>query len=800
MISTDHTTTDRHSLETIEFPKVRSLIAKGAVSALGREAIEQTMPYTDVRDVRHAQTVANEMTQAVRFDDTVPMRGLIDIRQSLETASMPGSRLDAARLLNIAQTADTSRRLRGYFRSREGKYPNLWDIASALEVCGELCDEINRAIDPSGIIKDSASPKLGRIRKELEGSRQSLRSRLDTMLSRLSADVVADRVIAMREGRPVIPVKAGYKQRVAGIVHDQSATGQTVFIEPMEAVEHSNRIRQLELDEEQEIDRILLQLSEIVRENLPRLEVSVEALTELDALYAIGEYADRYECVSPRLTEDGTFELVEMRHPLLEARLRARSEDDEERKGAVPLTCRMEPGARLLAISGPNAGGKTVAIKTMGLALAMTQAGFLIPAAHLTALPVFGQIFAEIGDEQSIDDDLSTFSSRMRDLAHVCTYANARTFVLVDELGSATDPDQGAALARAILSRLNDRGSLAVVTTHLGSIKEYAHEKDWAVNASMEFDTETLRPTFRLIVGIPGSSYAMEISRRVGLDARVITEAERELGEAAVNAERLIADLSSRLEQVHSQQEELAERDRHLTANENDYQSRFEKVNKERERLRRTAQEEAEKIINDARSLVERTVADLRKEQASTESIKAARRNVEEGLQDVRKKMKAGRKHPRKRPTDLEVGNWVRITSLGKTGELVSLTKTRAAVQTDVARLEVPVEQIERLADQAPQKKQTTSVVTSGSKAEDFQSELDVRGMLFEEAWSVVDRCLDDARMLSYPRIRVIHGKGTGALKVKFAQQFDQDPRVAKHEMAEWNQGGAGVTVVEVRP
>ena len=751
-------TTDSHSLETLEFHKVRSLIAKGAVSALGKEFVENTAPLTDIRDVRHRQTLADEMAQAVRFDDPVPMRGVVDIRQSLRVVATPGARLDPERLLNIAQTADASRRLRDYFRSREGKLPNLWDIASALEVCGELSREIGAAIDPSGMVRDTASAKLGRIRRELDGARGSLRSRLETLLARLSSDVVSDRVIAMREGRPVIPVRSGHRNAVSGIIHDQSATGQTVFIEPLEAVEHANRIRKLELDEEQEIDRILLELCDSVRENLPRLQASVDALTQLDGLYAIGEYAALYECVSPRLTEDGTFELWDMRHPLLDARLRARGKDDEGRKSAVPITCKLENGTRLVAISGPNAGGKTVALKTIGLAIAMTQAGFLIPAGHLTALPVFGHVFAEIGDEQSIDNDLSTFSSRMGDLARICRLANVRTLVLVDELGGATDPEQGAALARAILSRLHEQGALAVVTTHLGSIKEYAHLKDWAVNASMEFNTETLEPTFRLIVGIPGSSYAMEISRRVGLEQRVIAEAEREMGQAAVETETLIADLTTRLEQVRTDQDELAHRERDMAAREDDYRRRFDKVNAERDRLRREAQEGAEKILADARSLIERTVADLRKEQASTEAIKEARRNVEEALQTTRKEIKARRARPKKAPEGLEVGNWVRITSLNKKGELVSLTKTRAAVQVESARLEVPVDQIERLAAGPPQSKQRSVVSTDHSAAAAFQSELDVRGMLFEEAWSVVDRWLDDATMLSYPRVRIIHG------------------------------------------
>jgi len=784
---------DRHALEVLEFPKVRGQIAGRAASALGREAVEAAEPETDVRGVRRALDLADEMSQAVRWDDPVPIGGIKDIRPSLAVARRVGALLEPAALLDVADTVGAIGRLRRYFESRSEKFAGLWDIASALEPCPGLGERIGRAIDPGGFVRDSASPKLARLRRDLEAARQALRDNLERMLARLDQQgVVTDRLIAMRSGRLVIPVRAGHKSAVAGIVHDQSSTGQTLFIEPIEAVEDANRIRQIELEEEREVERILTELTDAVRDELPRLEASITALTELDALYAIASYAAANDAVAPRLAEDGAFELVRMRHPLLDARLR------KEGKGAVSLTCRLGSDARLVVISGPNAGGKTVALKTIGLAVAMAQAGFLIPADHLTALPVFGKLFAEIGDEQSIEQDLSTFTSRMGHLARISDEADDATLILVDELGAATDPDQGAALSRGLLERWSARGARAFVTTHLGNLKEFAHGRPWAVNASMEFDRATLQPTFRLIVGIPGSSYALEISRRVGLDPEIIAAAERELGDEAVKTEELIAELTQRLEAARREQEELERRERELAAREDEYAERFAQVNAERKRLARQAREEAERILGEARSLVERTVADIRRTSASSESIREARRSIQEAIEETREAVQAAEKETVERPADLEVGNWVRLKTLGTTGELVTLDKDRGAVQTASARLEVPIEQIEKVAD-APPDRRRGGVAVQSDVQNTFRPEIDVRGMTSDEAWDAVDRYLDEALVAHYPKVRIIHGKGTGALRAKLAHLLEQDERVASHQLGELYEGGTGVTVVEVR-
>ena len=783
---------DAHALEVLEFPKVRRHIARGAVSSLGREAIEGTEPWTDIADIRRELACSDEMAQAVRWDDPVPMRGVMDIRAAVSVARRVGARLDASALLDIAQTAESAARLRKYFEARREKFPRLWDIASALEGCPEVVERINRAIDPSGMVRDSASPKLGRLRRELDQARATLRSNLERLVNRLGADVLSDRLVAMRGGRPVIPVRASHKNAVAGIVHDQSATGQTIFIEPLEAVEDSNRIREIEIAEQHEVDRILAELTDRVRDHLPKFEVNLRALARLDALYAIGTYAGQNDAVAPRLAEDGTFELVEMRHPLLDIRLKSQG------SGAVPLTCRIRPDTHLVVISGPNAGGKTVALKTIGLAIAMTQAGFLIPAHHLTALPVFGHLFAEIGDEQSIENDLSTFSSRMSHLAHICEEALEDTLILVDELGSSTDPEQGAALSRAILSHWATRRARVFVTTHLGSLKEFAHEQPWAVNASMEFDQTTLRPTFRLVVGIPGSSYALEISRRVGLSTEIISAAEAELGEGGVKAEKLIAELTRHLEEARAVQEDMERRERELAEREAEYAERFTKVAADRKRMVREAREEAERIVREARSLVERTVADLRRTQGSTEAIKDARRELQDSLEKTRAALRESADRQAERPKDLEVGNWVRLKPLGTTGELVSLGKDRGAVQTDSARLEVPLEQIEKVADAPPERQKSGGVAVTSDASSTFAPEIDVRGMTFEDAWQLLDRYLDDATMARYPRVRIIHGKGTGALRTKINRQLEEDERVASHQMGELHEGGAGVTIVNI--
>ncbi len=789
---------DQHTLSVLEFPKVRRLIADGATSVYGREAIEASVPSIDVDVIRRNLALADEMAAAVRWGDPVPMGGVRDIRDAIGIAGRYGARLDPSALLNIADTVRALGRLRSHFSSRKEKYPAVWGIASAIADTTELASDVDRVIDPGGFVKDSASAKLARIRRDLDQDRQSLRAGLDRLVNRLGDDIVGDRIVSVRDGRLVIPIRATQKGSVPGIVHDQSASGQTLFVEPIEAVEQANHIRSLELEERQEVERILEEITSTIREYVPRLEANITVVTELDRLYAIAAFADRVNGVAPRMGEGKTFELVEMRHPLLDIRLRQESGD-----GAVPVTARLRDDMRLVIVSGPNAGGKTVALKTIGLACAMAQAGFLIPANHLTVLPVFRAMFAEIGDEQSIEQDLSTFSSRMRNMAKISDNADADTLVLVDELGSATDPEQGAALSRALLKHWADRGALVFATTHLGALKEFAHEHPLAVNASMEFDRETLGPTFRLHIGIPGSSYALEISRRVGLSPELIAEAEKDLGDTVVRTEELIAELTTRLENAREAEWSLERRERELGEREEEYAKLFAKVNADRKRAVREAREEAEKILGEARSLVERTVAELRETNASRDAVKQARHDIQESLAKTREHIARSRPKREKPAEPLEIGDYVRVSHLGLKGELVALDRNRGAIQTDNARMEVPVEQIERVEGAAKRAKLSSTgrggVTIQTSVPDTFKSEIDVRGMTFDEAWDAVDRYLDDAVLARYPRVRIIHGKGTGVLRKRFAEQLATDPRSAKFQLGELHEGGTGVTVVDIR-
>ena len=783
---------DEHALRVIEYPLVRSLIARNAVSGMGHDLVESTTPMTDRVSLERRMQEVDEMVQAVRWGDPVPLRGVVDIRQPVELAAHPGARLDPPSLLDIAQTLEAAGRLRGYFAARTQKYPRLEAISSALEPCPELVTAVNRAIDPGGFVRDSASPALAKTRRELEQARSNLRANLERLVHSLASDVLTERVVAWRNGRPVIPVRAQRRNTVGGIVHDESASGQTVFVEPFESVEDANRIRRLEIAEQAEVDRILSELTGVVFQHSPRLRVNLQILGRLDALYALGVYADQADAAVPGISDDGALEIVRMRHPLLDVRLRG------QKREAVPLTCRLRPDDRLMLISGPNAGGKTVALKTIGLAIAMTQSGFPIPADPLTTLPVFESFFAEIGDEQSIENDLSTFSSRIGHLARISAEAGKGTLILVDELGSSTDPDQGAALSRALLERWFEKGARTVATTHLGSLKEFAHEMAWAVNASMEFDRDKLNPTFRLVAGIPGSSYAFEISRRIGLAEDIIARAEHFLGRAAVQTERLIADLTFLMEQTERRLREIESRERALAEREREYEDRFARVVSDRKRMAREAREEAEKILADARALVERTVADIRRTNGDRESIKSARATLQSALARTRSELADRGRTDGAEATGINPGNWVKIVSINKTGEVVAVSKDRVAVQTGGTRLEVRPDQVEKIAEKAPDAGKGGVSVTS-TASDRFLPEVDVRGMSFDDAWAVLDRYLDDACVARYPRVRIIHGKGTGVLRRRINEQLKQDERVASHQMGEYYEGGAGVTVVDMK-
>ena len=623
---------DEHTIEVLEFDKVVLRIAGQSGSEMGREEVLSVAPVGDPEVIRQRLGRASEMMDLIGFDDPVPARGIPDIRRALARCGAEGIALSLEELSQVGEALSVFRQLRDYLDRRRAKYPSLLGLTERLRSHPEVEEAIGRAIGPEGEVRDSASPELSRIRRERERVRSDLRERLERLLSTLPQEAVQDRLVTLREGRFVIPVREGRQSQVPGIVHDQSDSGATVFVEPLATVEMGNRLRQLDVAEAREIERILRALTDRVRGVREDLLDNVEVFGRFDAVYAIAAFSREVEAQLPSLNAEGRVVLRGARHPLLVLRAR----ESGQGQPVVPLDVSLGEGFRTLVLTGPNAGGKTVALKTVGLLTLMACAGLPVPAQPGSEIAVFRRVFADIGDEQSIENDLSTFSSHVRRLAQICAEADAETLVLLDEVGGSTDPDEGAALAMSLLEDLTRRGARTVATTHHGALKAFAHQTEGVENGSMAFDAETLRPTFRLRLSIPGSSYAFEIARRWGMPEGIVEEAARRTGGQTRQVERLIADLDRSYQDYRERSEDLARQQGEAARLRREYEEGLADIERQRRTLRGAALRESERILSEANALIERTVAGIRREAASRASIQEGRRGVQEALARVR--------------------------------------------------------------------------------------------------------------------------------------------------------------------
>ena len=795
---------NEHALRVIEFPSALELVAGRASSALGADRIRQASPASD-RDflVREHSRVAS-VRSLIDENLVWAPQPISDIGPSLVRLGVEGASLSAADLLAIANLLRSSRLTREALGRQE-----VPAVARALlkpevdSLISSNTDEkrIIAAIDDDANVRDEASPVLRRVRRELRGSQGELVKLLERIVAKLDAHhQVPDMSVTVRNGRFVIPVRKEARSVVGGIVHDTSSTGGTLFVEPPAAVEAGNRIRELEAEELREIDRILAELTDALRPSLDAIEASFNALIELDTLYARARFAIEFECNTFELASpaDG-FSITNGRHPLLLA----------QKIPVVAFDLKLEPNERTLLISGPNTGGKTVLLKSLGLFAAMAQSGVPVPVGKQTKLAIFDELFADVGDEQSISSSLSTFSAHVRNLAEVLRSATSDSLVLIDELGSGTDPVEGAALGGAILESLTRRGSLTVATTHLGALKELAAEVNGIVNASLQFDSVALAPTYRLIKGIPGRSYGLSIARRLQLPEEVLTNAEARLptGERDVNA--LLAELENREQRLSETEKETAAIAEDARARARRLAERERSV-KERERnAERDARREARKVLLDARDQVEQTIRELR-EAANEEAAREARRKIEQlaadeaaAISDLDKIAEAesrGRiRYESATPTAPPAeGDFVSVPTLGgKTARLMEIRGDDAVVALGSVKLTVPRATLAR-AD-APEANDHIQIPIRGDTPElDAKREIDLRGMRAAEIEDLVMRAVDSAVRADLKTLRFIHGKGTGALRERVAEMLSKESRVSSFRLGAWNEGGAGVTVVEL--
>jgi DNA mismatch repair protein MutS2 len=780
------------SLTTLEYSKILQRLANEAAFSASKALALELRPLDQIADVRRALAFTAEARRLLDERADVGVRGARDVRPHA-AAALRGAMLQPQELREVLVTLRASGFLRKLIARLEDSYPLFKELGQDLPTRPALEGRIEECISEEGAVLDAASPDLRRIRAELRGAQARLQERLRTLVDEFRS-ALQEPIITMRSDRYVLPVRAESRGAVRGIVHDQSGSGATVFIEPLVIVEMNNRLRELQLQEREEIERILTELSDLVGQDAPYVTLAVELLAELDLQLAKARYAGLTNASLPAVNSDGKLVLRQARHPLLTGKV-------------VPIDFHLGDGLTMVVITGPNTGGKTVALKTVGLLALMAQSGIHIPAADGSELPVFTNVFADIGDEQSIEQSLSTFSSHLTRIIEILAEARPGTLVLLDELGAGTDPSEGSALARAILAHLLAERIATIATTHYSELKVFAHERPDVANASVEFDVETLSPTYRLSIGLPGRSNALAIAARLGLPPAIIAQARDELGATGVEMESLLEGLQT--------ERQAAADERYRLSME---RAEAEHLRGEMERQRDELEEERLRILNGARTQARRELESVQAEVARLRKAAARPRHTEEQLDALRQRVRTleertepvAPKRPRRgaqpasgeevaAPGPVAVGDTVRVRSMGQRGEVVALVEARgeAEVQMGALKVRVPVADLERLSNRqarAPEPPALSLPPLADRQPPDMQ--LDVRGWRVEEMLTELDQYLQDAYLSGMPSVRILHGKGTGALRQAVREQLAREPFVSEYGSAPAPEGGDGITVV----
>jgi DNA mismatch repair protein MutS2 len=805
-------TDNLHSL--LEFDKILEYLAGATLSPMAAEtciALRQLSNIEEAR-VRHAEATA--MQGLLDSGESFPLDGLPDVRPSLKHLGIAGRFLEPKELAELAMLLTSARRIRGFLHSAREKFPLLFDIAAGLMIMQDLEQAVELAISFTDYtVKDSASPALHRLRKEISRAQNEARDSLRRILKSLAdRDMVQEQVITMREGRLVLLLKDEFRHRVPGLVHDESASGRTLFVEPLESVEMNNRIRQLLSAEREEIERILLALTERFRMRLPQIEQNLAILVRFDVIHAKARFARRLNCSSPQIVETGEkskLRLIGARHPLLLLRGQAATGPDRSTvvpasaTSVVPLDLDLGDEFVTLILTGPNAGGKTVAMKTVGLLSMMALSGLPIPAAPDSMVPFFRKIFADIGDRQSIENDLSTFTSHMARLVEILNNAGSADLVLLDEIGSGTDPDEGAALAVAILRELTQRRCLTLATTHHGALKSFAHEQPGVRNGSMAFDSATLQPTYHYNAGLPGASYAFDIAARLGLTSSIIQKAREMVGKDKITAEKLSAELEKRLAEQNELVEKLKLEEIRLAGLSKLYEERASSLKANETALRRKAVEESAQILQLANATIEEAIREIRQKEASRESIRDAKELLEAARQQVKEESarlsEKQKTETELRPQEIFIGMNVWWTAQNARAVVAQPPDGNGRVLLEIGAIKsrVPISEIQKLDAQTKKHVTTSTRVRELTEArEAILPEIDLRGQRVEEAVSAVDKFIDDAILAGWTELRIIHGKGTGALRQSINTFLTKHPRVSAARQAPLGQGDAGVTIV----
>lgn len=777
------------SRRILEFDKILARLAGYTVSALGKELALSLKPSVVPEEIIRAQKETTEAKELWQTSSRIPLDEIFAVDEPVKGAQR-GRVLSPEELLAVGSTLRTARLIKKFLvEEKKAQAPVLSALAAGLALFPAVEKAVDRAIDPEGTVRDNASPRLRNLRVQAKKLQNRIRDQLDAYTR--SGEIqkyLQEALVTLRNGRYVLPVKQEFKQVVPGIVHDQSASGATLFIEPMAVVELNNRLRRVEAEEEEEIERILSELSSLVGEAAPGILANLNILARLDLAFAKGRYSLALQATEPLLNTRGYIRLLGARHPLLKG-------------DVVPIDLELGGEFHTLVITGPNTGGKTVSLKTAGLLVLMAQAGLHLPARSGSETAVFTKVYSDIGDEQSIEQSLSTFSSHMSNIVALLREATGEScLVLLDELGAGTDPVEGAALAVAILQTLHQRKVRTVATTHYSNLKFYAYNTPGVQNASVEFDPHTLRPTYRLLTGLPGQSNAFAVAARLGLDRSVIAEAEKLVDPGARRMEGLISRITGEKRGLEEERKKAALLRADLEKREKEYTEKLTRLEKERDRLLREAQEEARFMIRETRKKMENILRRLR-EAAGDEQVSVA--NEARGqLAEMLRAVEPAAAPAGSAPEEIVPGKTVRLPHLGQKGKVLDVKNDSAQIELEGGlRVWAPRAELVLLApdkDKKPAGDGVKTVRPVVSRKETISSRIDLRGMTVDEALAAADKYLDEAVLAGLPSVLLIHGKGTGALRSAVTGMLREHPQVKGYRRGGVDEGGLGVTIVEL--
>lgn len=791
---------NQKAYKALEYYKIIDMLTDKASSFMGKELCRKLTPSTDLEEIRHMQTQTKDALTRLFQKGNISFGSVKDVRGSLKRLEI-GSALGITELLSICSLLENVNRVKAYSRNdRSDSLPDSLDgMFSALEPLTPLSTEIRRCILSEDEISDDASSALRQIRRSMKAANDKIHTQLSSLVSGSARNYLQDAVITMRNGRYCIPVKSEYKGQVPGMVHDQSSTGSTLFIEPMAIVKLNNDIRELELKEQKEIEVILAGLSEQTAVHGELIKADLEIMVQLDFIFARASLAMDMNGNEPLFNDEGRINLKKARHPLI------------DRKKAVPIDIRLGDDFDLLVITGPNTGGKTVSLKTVGLLTMMGQSGLHIPALDRSELALFHEVYADIGDEQSIEQSLSTFSSHMTNVVSFLKNADTHSLVLFDELGAGTDPTEGAALAISILSHLHERGIRTMATTHYSELKVYALSTPGVENGCCEFDVETLRPTYRLLIGVPGKSNAFAISSKLGLPDYIIERAKEQISEQDESFEDVLTSLENSRITIENERAEIEQYKKEIEALKEKLESKQEKLDERKERILRQANEEAHAILRETKEYADQTMKmfhKFQKDHVDTASMEKERQKLRQRMNKAESGMtqNAAVKKPKKELSakDLSLGESVKVLSMNLNGTVSSRPDSKGYlfVQMGIIRSKVHISDLE-LVDEAeittPTLQRTGAGKIRMSKSSSISTEINLLGKTVDEAIAELDKYLDDAYIAHLKSVRVVHGKGTGALRKGVHNYLKRQKHVASFRLGEFGEGDAGVTIVEFK-